>query len=72
MPCAMFDGMKPNTSKNATSAQLWRLNECGLLELRDEPGEPLERLPLKEVLGAAARAGLWSPARAPRGVVRSG
>jgi hypothetical protein len=64
--------MNQNTSKNATSAMLWRFNEIGLLELRAEPGAPLERLPLKEVLGAAARAGLWSPARAPRGMVRSG
>lgn len=45
----------------ASAAQLWRLNACGLLELRDDPGEPLERTEAKEVLVAAAAEGLWTP-----------
>jgi hypothetical protein len=52
----------------ASSAQLWRLNQCGLLDLRDEPGPPLERGPAKEVLAAAAQAGLWQPIRGTRGL----
>lgn len=62
-----------NGSKGAASAQqLWRLNVLGLLDVRDEPGEPLQRAPLKEILGEAARLGLWHPIRGARGVVRSG
>ena len=64
--------MEKDPSKLASAAQLWRANQCGLLELRDAPAEPLERVPMKEVLGAAAKAGLWHPTRAPRGMVRSG
>ena len=62
-----------NGSKGAASAQqLWRLNVLGLLDLRDEPGESLERLPLKEVLAQCVVDGLWSPIRGARGMVRSG
>jgi hypothetical protein len=48
------------------------LNQIGLLDLRDEPGEPLERSEAKEVLAEAARLGLWQPVRGPRQEVRSG
>ena len=68
----MVGEMEKETSKLATAAQLWRLNSIGLIELRDAPAEPLERAPVKEVLGEAARLGLWSPTRGVRGVVRSG
>jgi hypothetical protein len=64
--------MDDNDKTLATAPMLWRLNQIGLLDLRDEPGEPLERAPLKEVLGEAARRGLWHPIRGVRGVVRSG
>lgn len=56
----------------ATAAQLWRANQCGLIELRDEPAEPLERTVMKEVLAEAARLGLWQPVRGVRQEVRSG
>jgi hypothetical protein len=61
-----------STKDLATGQQLWRLNQLGLVELRDEPGEPLGRGPAKEVLSEAARRGLWVPTRGPRGPVRSG
>jgi hypothetical protein len=28
--------------KPASGPQLWRLNSAGLLEIRDEPGEPID------------------------------
>jgi hypothetical protein len=63
--------MELDTKKLASPAMLWRLNTLGLLDLLDEPGEPLERAPLKEVLALAAAQGLWQPAaRGQRGVVR--
>ena len=61
-----------DNKKLATAAQMWRANELGLVELRDAPGPPIENAVLKEVLGEAARLGLWSPARGVRGPVRSG
>jgi hypothetical protein len=64
--------MDDSGKKLASAPMLWRLNEIGLLEVRDEPGEPLERAPLKEILGEAARLGLWQPIRGVRGTVRSG
>jgi hypothetical protein len=64
--------MDDNDKTLATAPMLWRLNQIGLLEVRDEPGEPLERAPLKEILGEAARLGLWHPIRGVRGAVRSG
>ena len=55
----------------ATEKQLWRANSLGLISLNDEPGEPLERDVIKEVLAEAARLGLWQPAaRGERGPVR--
>jgi len=63
--------MDTRKTTGATAAQLWRANQLGLVDLRDEPGEPLQRGVMKEVLGAAAKAGLWSPARGVRGPVRS-
>jgi hypothetical protein len=45
----------------ATAAQCWRLNQLGLLELRDEPGKPLARDVVKELLAEAVRRGLWAP-----------
>jgi hypothetical protein len=63
--------MPKNTHSLASAAQLWRANQCGLLALLDEPAEPLERTEMKEVLGEAARQGLWQPAtRGERGDVR--
>jgi hypothetical protein len=62
-----------NVQRRATASQLWRLNELGLIALRDEP-ELTERLmsaPVKEVLAAAAMAGLWTPAHGVRGPVRA-
>ena len=62
-----------NEDRGAASAQqLWRLNQIGLIDLRDEPGDPLARVPMKEVLAQAATDGLWTPIRGVRGVVRSG
>jgi hypothetical protein len=59
--------------KRASQAQLWRLNELGLLTLRDEPDldDRLLSAPVKEVLAAAANAGLWTPAHGVRGPVRA-
>jgi hypothetical protein len=64
---------KHNGSRRATAAQLWRLNEIGLLELRAEPDldDRLLGPPVKEVLAAAAMAGLWTPAHGVRGPVRA-
>ena len=60
-------------SNIATEKQVWRANQLGLLELRDEPGEPLERDVMKEVLAEAAKLGLWQPAaRGERGPVLGG
>ena len=46
--------MTEDTRKFASSAQLWRLNACGLIRLVDWPDEeleqPLERIEAKEVL----------------------
>jgi hypothetical protein len=50
----------------ASSAQMWRLNSIGLVELRDQPGEPLPRDAVKEVLAQALADGLWHPS-SPRG-----
>lgn len=62
-----------SSERRATAAQLWRLNELGLLALRDEPelGDRLLSPPVKEVLAAAAMAGLWTPAHGVRGPVRA-
>jgi hypothetical protein len=68
--------MSEDTRKYASSAQLWRLNACGLLRLVDWPEEeleqPLERTEAKECLIAAASEGLWEPkpVRGERGGVR--
>jgi hypothetical protein len=45
----------------ASASQCWRLNQLGLLELREEPGEPLARAVVKELLSDAVRRGLWQP-----------
>ena len=57
----------------APDKQLWRLNELGLLALRDEPDlhDRLLSAPVKEVLAAAANAGLWVQAHGVRGPVRA-
>jgi hypothetical protein len=63
--------MNDPTKNLASSSQLWRANACGLLSLNDQPGEPLPRDVLKEVLAQAAAEGLWQPAaRGARGPVR--
>ena len=49
----------------ASAAQVWRMNQLGLLEIRKEPGEPLNRDVVKELLAEAVRKGLWAPM--PRG-----
>jgi hypothetical protein len=52
----------------ATAAQCWRLNQLGLLEIREEPGEPIARDTVKELLADAVREGLWQPqARGAKG-----
>jgi hypothetical protein len=53
--------------------QLWRLNQCRLLELLDEPGErALYRGECKEVIAETVKRGMWAPQpRGPRGMVRS-
>jgi hypothetical protein len=64
-----LDGMENengSTKGLATAAQLWRLNSIGLVDLRDEAGEPLQRTVIKEVLGQAAHAGLCHPVRGVR------
>ena len=68
-----MDNQPNNGSRRATAAQLWRLNELGLLTLRDEPelDDRLLGAPVKEVLAAAAMAGLWTPAHGVRGPVRA-
>jgi hypothetical protein len=45
----------------AMSAQLWRLNQLGLLELRAEPAERIARDIVKLLLAEAVRDGLWRP-----------
>jgi hypothetical protein len=45
----------------ASAAQCWRLNQLGLLEIREEPGEPIPRDVVKELLAEAVRRGLWKP-----------
>jgi hypothetical protein len=62
-----------SSERRATAAQLWRLNDLGLLTLRDEPelGDRLLSAPVKEVLAAAAMAGLWTPAHGVRGPIRA-
>jgi hypothetical protein len=64
--------MDEDTRKYASAQQLWRLNACGLIRVVDWPDEerepPLERTEAKELLGAAADAGLWrSATRGERG-----
>ena len=60
-----------STKGIASSAQLWRMNELGLIDVRAEPGPPLERPVAKEILAAAAKAGLWEPVRGVRGPIRA-
>jgi hypothetical protein len=52
----------------ASPAQCWRLNQLGLLEIREAPGEPIGRDVVKELLAEAVREGLWQPE--PRGAKR--
>jgi hypothetical protein len=40
---------------------LWRLNERGLLELRAEPGKPLDRTSANAKLDEALDKGWWEP-----------
>lgn len=61
-----------STKGLASAQQLWRANECGLIDVRDEPGPPLTRVILKEILAEAVRQKLWVPIRGVRGPVRSG
>jgi hypothetical protein len=52
----------------ASPAQLWRLNQLGLLEMRERPDDPIARDVVKELLADAVRQGLWQPE--PRGAKR--
>ena len=52
---------KRNTDLIASSAQLWRLNEIGALQLRREVGAPIPRDNAKQLLAELARAGVWEP-----------
>jgi hypothetical protein len=64
---------EPLNNRPASSGQLWRLNELGLLDLRDEPGRPLERGELKETIAETVKRGMWTPQpHGRRGPVRSG
>jgi hypothetical protein len=45
----------------ATASQCWRLNQLGLLEIREEPGDPIPRDVVKELLAEAVERGLWAP-----------
>jgi hypothetical protein len=40
---------------------MWRLNQLGLVKLRETPGEPIPRETVKELLADAVRQGLWAP-----------
>jgi hypothetical protein len=40
---------------------LWRANQLGLLTFRDQPGEPMSRRVIGDLLTEAAEAGLWKP-----------
>jgi hypothetical protein len=63
---------KANETKGlASSAQLWRLNQCGLIDVRDAPAEPLTRGEAKECLAECVHRQLWVPVRGPRQDVRS-
>lgn len=53
---------RENTNPAAASAaQCWRLNQLGLLQIREKPGEPIPRDVVKELLAEAVRRGLWAP-----------
>jgi molybdenum cofactor biosynthesis enzyme MoaA len=54
-------GNGKRSTVHASSAQLWRLNECGVLKVRSTPGDPLLREPMKELLAELAEAGAWQP-----------
>jgi hypothetical protein len=61
---SMIEAMDKHRNTNgseATSAQLWRLNRLGILELRKRPGDPLDRRLVKKLLGELAAEGLWQP-----------
>ena len=45
----------------ASPAQCWRLNQLGLLQIRETPGEPIPREVVKEMLAEAVKRGLWQP-----------
>jgi hypothetical protein len=45
----------------ASARQLWRLNQLGLLELRDQRGEPIRRGAAHVTLDNAAERGWWRP-----------
>jgi hypothetical protein len=45
----------------ASAAQCWRLNQLGLIQLRESPGEPISRDVVKDLLAEAVRQGLWAP-----------
>jgi hypothetical protein len=45
----------------ASANQCWRLNQLGLLEIRAEPGEPIPRDVVKQLLAEAVRRDLWQP-----------
>jgi hypothetical protein len=42
---------------------LWRLADLGLLELRREPGKPLDREDAHAMLDCAVARGWWEPER---------
>ena len=45
----------------ASAAQCWRLNQLGLLEIRETPAEPISRDVVKQLLAEAVKRGLWQP-----------
>lgn len=52
---------RPNADLLMSSAQCWRLNEIGCLQIRQEPGLPISRDTAKALLAELARAGVWEP-----------
>jgi hypothetical protein len=46
-----------------TSRALWRLCDLGLLELRREPGKPIDREDAHAMLDYAVEQGWWEPER---------
>jgi hypothetical protein len=61
-PAQVADAKRRAKEKELPRGQaLWRLNERGLLELRAEPGKPLDRTSANAKLDEALDKGWWKP-----------